>query len=442
MMRPFTPSFAAAQTTIGQASDPAPFVSALEFNPPVHGTWNIVHMGMLVPEAIQIYVCAANCMRGVVLTAAEMGLENRFSLVILREEDLIEGTVEDVTVEGVTQVLRRRGTLPPAVLLFTVCLHHFLGSDLDYIYDELHRRFPTVDFLRSFMDPVCQKQGLTPEQKLRRSMFDGIPAGPCEPGTAAVLGDDFARGADDDLLRILTAHGIRPLQLHDCKTYDDYRALGRAQYIVTGYPTAVYGVGALAERLERPFLYLPAAFDYAELRENRRRAAAFFGLPYDEADADREETACEALAADVLADIGQTPVAVDAAVHPRPLGLALYLLEHGFAVRSVHLDAVSAEEKPAFDRLRELAPALIVYSIIRPEARVRPRGCDEKLIALGPKAAWAYDTPYFAEQVQGAGHYGYEGIRHMLRALREAAHTEKDTRDIVPRKGWGCESCI
>ena len=30
------------------------FRSGLEFNPPAHGTWNIVHVGMLVPESHQV----------------------------------------------------------------------------------------------------------------------------------------------------------------------------------------------------------------------------------------------------------------------------------------------------------------------------------------------------------------------------------------------------
>ena len=47
-----------AVTTIGEAEFPVPFPPGLEFNSPVHGNWNIVHTGMLMPEAIQIYVCA------------------------------------------------------------------------------------------------------------------------------------------------------------------------------------------------------------------------------------------------------------------------------------------------------------------------------------------------------------------------------------------------
>ena len=119
---------------------------ARNFNSPAHGNWNIVHTGMLVPEAQQIYVCADNCMRGVVLTAAEMNAADRFSFVIVEEKDLLGGNLEDVTIEGVTDVLKRLDKKPKAVLLFTVCLHHFLGSDLDRIYGELEKRFPEIFF--------------------------------------------------------------------------------------------------------------------------------------------------------------------------------------------------------------------------------------------------------------------------------------------------------
>ena len=50
----------------------APFDTGLEYGCPARGTWNIVHTGFLVPECHQVFVCAANCLRGVVLTAAEI----------------------------------------------------------------------------------------------------------------------------------------------------------------------------------------------------------------------------------------------------------------------------------------------------------------------------------------------------------------------------------
>ena len=66
----------------------APFYEGLQYNAPARGVWNIVHTGMLIPEAHQVYVCAQGCLRGVILTAAEMNATTRMSWVALREEDM------------------------------------------------------------------------------------------------------------------------------------------------------------------------------------------------------------------------------------------------------------------------------------------------------------------------------------------------------------------
>ena len=48
---------------IRAASFPAPFRSGLEYASPARGTWNIVHTGMLIPEAHEIFVCGAGCLQ-------------------------------------------------------------------------------------------------------------------------------------------------------------------------------------------------------------------------------------------------------------------------------------------------------------------------------------------------------------------------------------------
>ena len=74
---------------IAEADFPQPKPWTLEYCPPVYESWNIVHIGMLLPEAHQIYVCADNCMRGVTMTAAEMGQADRFHCVIIEEKDML-----------------------------------------------------------------------------------------------------------------------------------------------------------------------------------------------------------------------------------------------------------------------------------------------------------------------------------------------------------------
>ena len=433
------------EVTIGEASFSAPFQSGLEFNSPAHGNWNIVHTGMLVPEAQQIYVCADNCMRGVVLTAAEMNAAERFSFVIVEEKDLLGGNLEDITIEGVTDVLNRLPEKPKAVLLFTVCLHHFLGSDLDRIYGELESRFPEIFFMRCFMDPIMQKTGPTPDQKLRRAMYDAVPEADADPGCVTLLGSDFVLDADADIRRISEHNGLKLRETAACETWEEYQKLGEGSLIIDCYPAGKFGVQQQAERLGRPFLYLPGSFDYEEIQWQEEQLLEKLKELKGEItgpDIKKEIRLCEEALSRAKKIIGDTPIALDYLFHPRPLGLAKLLLTHGFKVESVYLDSISPEEKDVFFWLKENVPELKLISTIRPEMRMRTRCSENKILAIGQKAAWFTGSRNFVNMVQGGGLYGFDGIRRTAQLMIEAFEAEKDPEDLIVRKGWGCESCI
>ena len=448
-----------AVITIGEADFPVPFPLGLEFNSPAHGNWNIVHTGMLMPEAIQIYVCADNCMRGVVLTAAEMNAADRFSFVTVEEENLLNGNLEDVTIEGVTDVLNKLEKKPKAVLLFTVCLHHFLGCDLDRVYEELGTRFPEIVFVRCFMDPIMQKHGLTPDQKLRKAMYDPLITKEPDPLTVTLVGSDFVLDESSDIKRLLRSTGHTLRELPACKTWAEYQQLGSAEIFVSCYPPAKYGAAMLTERLNRTHLYLPGSFDYEEIKEEIRNLIKELQAGWSredtsntkcaditseeiEAFCQREITLCEDSINHAKSIIGGTPVVLDYLYHPRPLGLAKLLLEHGFHVTTVYLDSISPEEKPAFDWLKLHHPDLELRATIQTKMRVLPRGTEGKVLAIGQKAAWFSGSRNFVNMVQGGGLWGFDGIRGTMELMTEAFLEEKDPEDLIVRKGWGCESCI
>ena len=137
---------------IKEASFPVPFQPGLEFNSPVHGNWNIVHTGMLVPEARQIYVCADNCMRGVVLTAAEMNAADRFSFVIVEEKDLLGGNLEDVTIEGVTDILNRLDE----IIMFKPLTKDNIGNIINLLMNDLNKRLADREITVELSDSARQ----------------------------------------------------------------------------------------------------------------------------------------------------------------------------------------------------------------------------------------------------------------------------------------------
>ena len=149
----------------------APFVSGLEYGCPARGTWNIVHTGFLIPESHQVFVCASNCLRGVVLTAAEMGEMGRFSTVTIKENNVLDGDMEELLIDGVSHVIDNLKKKPRAILVYTSCIHHFMALDMNLCYKTLRKKYPKIKFTDCYMNPIMRKSGMTPDELMRRQLY-------------------------------------------------------------------------------------------------------------------------------------------------------------------------------------------------------------------------------------------------------------------------------
>lgn len=421
---------------IGDCEFPRPFSNGLEFNAPAHGTWNIVHVAFSIPGAHQIYICADNCLRGVVMTAAEMGELSRFSSVVLEEDDMIHsGRLEQTTIEGVTEVLKGLDKVPEVAVIFPVCVHRFMGCDISYIYHALEERFPDTRFVRGFMDPVMQKRGTTPDQRLRKAMMDIIPERNEDEGIISFVGSDMPASSNDIRL-LFEKKGIRVMDSAHTSSLEEYDSMASSTAFICQYPAGKMGSEALAKRLGRKLFYMPMSFDADRIVKDLEE----LGLDHeDELIRDIRKKIASSLAElkEMTEDI---PVAIDYTAHPRPLSLARFLLTNGIFVKTVYLDSCDPDEEEDFLFLKENYPDLMLHSTVHVSDRrpVRPEG---KVLAIGQKAAWFEGTEYFVNIVEGAGLWGFSGIYGFLSFMKESLQEKKDLRDIIPRKGLGCISC-
>ena len=421
---------------IRDAAFPSPFPSGLEYASPARGTWNIVHTGMLIPQAHEIFVCAASCLRGVVLTAAELGMSHRFSTVEIKEHNLLDGDMEELVIEGVSDIIRKLPQKPPAVLVYTSCVHHFAGCDLGMIYDELRRRFPEIDFADCYMNPIMRKSGLTPDQLMRSRLYMPLKPRPINPDAVALIGSDLPLDEDSDLKRLLRENGRKIHEITACKTYDEYQQMAESAVYVSSYPAAVAGGNMLAQRLGGQHVYVPFSYDYAEIEAGLNHLAECLGIPAPDFSGQRER--CEQAIAAARAAVGSRPIAIDYTFCPRPLGLAKLLLEAGFRVERVYLDAVTGEEKETFDFLKHHHPELLLYPTVHAAMRFHSPGETSDFVAIGQKAAHFTNTPHFVNVVEGGGMLGYQAVVKTMELLAEAAVTTKDMRSLIQIKGMGC----
>ncbi|MHC1721525.1 MAG: nitrogenase component 1 [Clostridiaceae bacterium] len=429
-----------ASMSIKDASFPSPFVSGLEYGAPARGTWNIVHVGMLIPESHQIYVCAQGCLRGVVLTAAEMNASDRFSTIAIRENNVIEGDMESLIVDGVTDILGKLPKKPKAVLIFTSCIHHFMGCDLPLVYRTLRRKFPDINFAENFMNPIMRKSGLTPDQLTRRQLYSFLEERPLKNRFVNIIGNNIPTDESSELLSLIHSGGYDLKDITICRSYEDYLSLAESAINISYNPNAKAAGDALEKRLGQKHLYLPLCYGYGEISSNLDKLAECLGI--EKMDYGSAIEMAQKSLADALKIIGDTPVAIDYTATMRPLGLARLLIEHGFNVQSIYADSFNNEEKEDFEWVKNNRPELKLYATVQVKMRILSRKRDEKVLAIGQKAAYFTGSDNFVNIVEGGGMYGFDGICRMAGLMTEACLNTKDTRSLIQAKGLGCECCL
>ncbi|MEG1010483.1 MAG: nitrogenase component 1 [Ruthenibacterium sp.] len=425
---------------VGDASFPSPFPSGLEYAAPARGTWNIVHTGMLIPEIHEIFVCAAGCLRGVVLTAAEMNASHRFSTIAVRENNVLEGDMESLMIDGVADILQKLPARPPAVLLYTSCIHHFIGCDLNFVYQTLREKFPDVAFADCYMNPILRKSGLTPDQLMRRQLYSLLLPREINPKSVNIIGNNLPTDETSELVQMLRTGGFTLRDITRCSTYADYQKMAESALNITYHPAAAPAGDALSQRLSQRHLSLPLCYGYDEIARNLSTLAVALGM--EAPDPAPRIAACEAALSAALSVIGNAPIALDYTATMRPLGLARLLLSHGFHVQRIYLDSITPEEKGDFDWLRTNAPSLLFYATVQVKLRVLPRRTAEKTLAIGQKAAYFTGTDYFVNIVEGGGMYGFDGICRMAQQMQSAFLHAKNAKNLIQLKGLGCGCCV
>jgi len=431
-----------AEVAIRDAAFPLPFVSGLEYNAPARGPWNIVHTGMLVPESHQVFACAQGCLRGVILTAAEMLEMGRMSWISVDKNDFFDGSLERNIADGTAEIIRKLPKKPRALLLFISCVHLFAGCDFEAILDELRTAFPDIDFIDCYMNPTMRKSGLTPDQLMRRQLYAPFRPCPADPKAVNLIGNDRPTDESSELVRLIRNAGRELRDITLCKTYEAYLRMAKSALEITYLPTAKASGDVLEKRLGRKHLYLPLSYDFDEIERNLNSLSDALGI----AAPDWTEAKQKAIAAlgQAKAVIGDTPVEIDYTATPRHVGLAALLAEHGFRVTRVYTDAMIEEERPAFERLRELAPDLLLNATVHTKMRFAGKGVHEygDVLAIGQKAAYFSGTKHFVNIVSGGGMYGFDGIVRLAGRMIDAATHEQDTEVVIQHKGLGCRSCL
>ena len=427
---------------ISQASFPRPFDNGLEYSPPARGDWNIVHIGMLIPQSHQIYFCAQGCLRGVVQTTAEMDAMDRLSWAYLCDEDYADGSLEQNIIDSVAEVIRRMDERPPCILVFLSCMHLFAGVDFDMVIDQLESRFGGVDFVKCYMTPTMRFSGLAPTPTMYKQLYQPLRNMPKDAKSVNIIGYNWAFDPDCELVEMLERAGVTLRQIPCCKTYGEYLEMASSQVNITVIPEAKPAGEDLEQRLGQKHIYMPVSYDADTIRENYGRLCQAVGIECPDMEG-YEKEAMDSLKA-AAKELDGRPVAVDFAATHRPLELCRLLLENGFNVKRVFTDVINGEDKNAFDYIKENYPDFEIYPTVNVSMRFFASGdmAENEYFAIGQKAAYFCRTDYFADLVGAKDIYGFRGIKKLGEMIIDAVRSPKDRRTVIQHKGVGCSSCL
>lgn len=422
---------------VGDIDSPAPFPAGIEYSCPARGNWTIAHSPMLVPGGHMIYVGASACLRGVVLSSAEYEGLDRFSMVMVEDNDILSGDMEELMIEGITDILNKLDRKPTCVMPFSGCIHHFMGVDFDYIYDELRSRFPDIDFVSCHMIPTMKKTDYTAEEMTRKLIYESLDVLPLDDKSINLIGSNELICKDSEYYRMLTDAGYTIRELADCYDYATYKEMAKSFMNIYSMPVARYASEFLMEKHGQKPFYLPCSFDFDEIESGLNALAAELGIeaPCWVADRTRATIAMKH-ARDVIGDM---PIAIDYLSSTRYMGLARLLVQFGFNVQEIYGDAIAADDMPAAEWLSENAPDILFKATVNFRGRFydRDRG---PFLAIGQKAAYFTGTDHFVNMVENNGLHGFDGIAKLADLMIEAYETATDVKPIISVKAWGCSA--
>ena len=442
-----------------------PFKPGVVYCAPARGHWTIAHTPMLIPESYMIYLCASACMRGVVLSALEDGGMDRFSMVILNDKDIYEGNLEQVMIDGISEILDGLSRRPPIVMPFTSCIHHFLSCDTNYIYKKLRERFPDVDFVQCYMIPTIRRGHITPEELMQVNLYDALePQDELDVRAVNFIGCNYAQDPENDCYRMLADAGYQIRDLPMTKTYREYKDMAKSCANIYTAPLARFSAHKLEHRLGQKDVYLPGEFTFAGIRRQLEKLSEMFSVRLPDLDA-MQASAQEALAK-ARAVIGDTPIALDHEACARFLSLARLLTEQGFRVTEIYSDFALPEEQEDLDWLKEHAPDIQFCATNHYACRMARSARDEEnrqqaagvsgdnetdaesvsgvkkefipALAIGQKSAYFTGTDHFVNLLEYNGLWGFHGLEKLAELMIDAYEHPSDVESIISVKAWGC----
>jgi nitrogenase molybdenum-cofactor synthesis protein NifE len=407
--------------------------TCFQYTPPSHGDWGIVRVGMLVPEAVMLFIAPPACGRHGAIAGLQLGFKERLFYLYLSETDLVSGTHLETTRQAAAEILATVTPRPKALILCVSCVDYLLGSDFDAVVAalEAEHRLPVR---LSYMNPIAMDGKTPPQLNMQRTIYSFLPertktAQDMQKRSVNLVGNFTPVDRDSEIYAVLQQAGYgEVLQLSACNRFSALAALGNSSHNLLIRPEGRLAAEMMEHKLGIPFCYVPVAYGLETIASRYRTLEAFLGVSLNtqkyQVEARKEIDL-------LLWRLGPLRLAVSGGINAMPFELGRALTEFGLEIAYIFCDELMAADVEHLEWLVENSPATRILTQTDPGMPDFQKSGYSVDLAIGYTAAYYCQASRTVPLSMDRQWYGYRGTVNLLQAIVEAWENPRDLRQML-----------
>ena len=233
-----------------------------------------------IPGAQMIYVSALACTRHRNVDFIALQRQGRLSFLMFDEVDMVTGDYIDKTKQAAAEIAAERK--PTGIVLLTGCQSALLSTDYKLLTDEIEAEIGVPVRVHD----GCRLCGFDEEEggpsAVDKILYDFIrPAEKSAEVSVNLLGT--ARlDEDNELLTVLKDAGVTAVRtLNDCRSWENYQAMGTAHLNIITTPKDIELAVHLEEKLGIPWVCLGGIYSSHDLTTAYAKLGELLGCSVD-----------------------------------------------------------------------------------------------------------------------------------------------------------------
>lgn len=411
------------------------FENTLHYSSPANGDRGVVRTGMMVPESVQLFICPFACGRHGAIGAVKQKFKDRLAYLYVSQADIING-YDDVIIPAVEEFLEVLEKRPKVMLIFVSCLDDLIGTDHEALMENLHHRFPDIRFRSCHMNPITTGSKLPPQISIQNNMYSLLEYQGELDGGVNTLGNFVPVFSENEVHDFFRHYGCGEVRhIVNYKKFDEYQDMAKSQFNLVIRPAGKQAAQQMAERMEKPFIYLPVSYRMEDNREYYKKLVHFMGKENEpEFDMTPYEEKTNAAILRARKAVGDMPIIVDASAVVLPFSLARALIEYGFRVIRVQAQECIKDDKVHMEWLEQQHPEVEFMQPKHHRSVLLDKRVPES-IAIGVDGAYLAGSDYVVDHFADEGMFGYHGIECLMNKLEHVLEQKADLKEMIHEYG-------